>query len=185
MSTEEIILYDSEQAATYKTGLSGWVSRDGRFFGKDEHMARWSGCSHIKCEEGNIYKKGFRKCDPCRARARDERYQALEFEEYTDQIVVCRDHENYFFHPSDLYDHMRDNGLYKMELIVCEPNYAPYIEDYGIDIMPEDQYIDDVHPELANMLAEVNDYIAKNKPILSWAGGKKRTTATLPETINQ
>ena len=37
--TEQIIAYDSAEAASIQT-VSGWVSRAGRFFGNDEHMAR-------------------------------------------------------------------------------------------------------------------------------------------------
>ena len=47
---EKIILQDSPEAATFKTGLSGWVSREGRFWGDNEDSARWEGSTHRKCE---------------------------------------------------------------------------------------------------------------------------------------
>lgn len=50
---EKIIMYDTPAAAMYRTGIEGWVSSDGHFFGKGEraeHLARYSGSTHHKCE---------------------------------------------------------------------------------------------------------------------------------------
>ena len=179
---EKIIMYDSDDAATYREGLSGWVSSEGRFFGKDENLARYSGSTHKRCECGNIHEKAWMKCEACRNKSADERYLALEYREWKGEPVVLRDHESYFFDDGELYDRMVDEGWDTVDVLFCEPNYAPYIEEYAIDLMPEDQYIDDVHPKLADMLAEINDYISKNKPIISWSGGKQRTTIALPES---
>ena len=50
---KEIILDTSDKAATYCTGLTGWVSRDGYYFGdnKDsENMAKYKGSTHRSCK---------------------------------------------------------------------------------------------------------------------------------------
>lgn len=47
---KKIIPYDSPEAASFKT-VTGWVSSDGIFCGNDEHVARYRGCTHIKCNE--------------------------------------------------------------------------------------------------------------------------------------
>ena len=52
MADSKEIRYDSAEAATYKTGLAGWVSCTGNFWGEDEHMARWTGCTHQSCACG-------------------------------------------------------------------------------------------------------------------------------------
>ena len=39
---EKIVTYDSAEAASIQT-VTGWVSRSGRFWGNDEHMARYDG----------------------------------------------------------------------------------------------------------------------------------------------
>jgi hypothetical protein len=38
--SREIIEFDSDEAARYVTNLSGWVSRDGIFFGKEPEVRR-------------------------------------------------------------------------------------------------------------------------------------------------
>jgi len=44
---KEIIKYDSPDSAKYVKNIEGWVSKNGKFFGKDEHIARWDGCTHV------------------------------------------------------------------------------------------------------------------------------------------
>ena len=44
MSETKIVLLEDAEAATLKT-VTGWVSRDGLFFGSDERTARWSGAT--------------------------------------------------------------------------------------------------------------------------------------------
>jgi hypothetical protein len=78
---QEMVLYDSPEAAQFVTGISGWVNRHGMFYGngKDaEDMARWSGCTHKKCECGNIMEKRWTMCDVCRERNSIERYKDRE-----------------------------------------------------------------------------------------------------------
>ncbi len=48
MKTEKIVMMDSDEAASIQT-VTGWVDRHGRFWGKDEHQARWCGATHRKC----------------------------------------------------------------------------------------------------------------------------------------
>ena len=44
---EEVVMIDDPRAATLVT-VTGWRSRDGRFYGDNEHSARWAGCTHVK-----------------------------------------------------------------------------------------------------------------------------------------
>ncbi|KGB00537.1 hypothetical protein DR73_495 [Enterobacteriaceae bacterium ATCC 29904] len=39
---EKVVMMDSPEAASIQT-LTGWVDRQGRYWGKDEHQARWCG----------------------------------------------------------------------------------------------------------------------------------------------
>ena len=41
--TEEIVVYNSPEAATYRTDIKGWVSRNGLYCGQDEDLARYKG----------------------------------------------------------------------------------------------------------------------------------------------
>lgn len=178
---EPTIMYESDEAATFKTGLSGWVSAKGRFYGKNENLARYDGCTHKLCDCGNTMSKGWTKCDDCRAKASDERYEAMPFKEWDDEPLVLFGDDRYFWSIDDLIDYAEDNPEADLQLVICEPNYAPEICDsYGEEYFPEDQYLDDVAPELAKRIADLNEWIAKEKPILSWTGGKYRTTVKLP-----
>src|ERR1700733_3026068 len=85
MSEEKRIMYDSQEAATYRTDIKGWVSKDGLFYGDNpssEHGARWSGCTHMVCECGNVYGKGRVRCDSCQAKITSEKYYALPMIEW-------------------------------------------------------------------------------------------------------
>ena len=52
MSTNKnaIVMYESDEAASIQT-LTGWVDRHGRYWGENEHQARWCGATHRKCAE--------------------------------------------------------------------------------------------------------------------------------------
>jgi hypothetical protein len=67
MEDEKVIMYDSQEAATHRTDISGWVSRDGGFYADNEHLARWAGCTHMTCECGKPYIKGKVRCDECQS----------------------------------------------------------------------------------------------------------------------
>ena len=77
----KIILYDSDEAAKFVTGISGWVDRRGVFFGDShdsEDVARYSGCTHRCCSCGNVMEKYHTKCAVCREREATERYKKRE-----------------------------------------------------------------------------------------------------------
>lgn len=179
---EEIVMYESDEAASYKHNLSGWVSRHGRFLGENEHLARYDGGTHRRCDCGNVMEIGWTKCHECREKRSYELYQSMPFQEWDGEPLVLRDHETYFFSDDDLYNYMVENELTVLDLIVCEPNTAPPIEEYADSLMPEDLYIDDIAPELASKIADLNQYIIEKKPVLSWASGKFRTTVSLPDS---
>lgn len=178
MTEQKTIMYESAEAATFKTGLEGWVSSDGRFWGKDEHIARFAGSTHKKCDCGNVISKSYTLCDVCRDVRSAERYMALEHKEWGGEPLVIYGSDTYFFN-DEIYDYLNDfEGEDAPQLMICEPIIAPYIEEYGIDQLPEDWQIEDADQELANLIANVNEYIGKKKPILSWYQGKFRTTVT-------
>jgi hypothetical protein len=75
---EKVILITDDVAAEYRTDISGWVSRDGIFFGKDERTARWAGCTHVLCGDcGKPTIKGHIYCSDCNYKRIVEKYKAL------------------------------------------------------------------------------------------------------------
>ncbi|MEQ1969482.1 ead/Ea22-like family protein, partial [Xenorhabdus nematophila] len=67
--SKKIVMYDSPEAAQIKI-VTGWVSRDGRFWGDDERMARYCGATHRQCENNPDHPIiGVHDyCDLCRAK---------------------------------------------------------------------------------------------------------------------
>ena len=71
--SKEPIFPESTEAATFMK-VEGWVSRDGRFYGKDERTARWGGATHIYCREcGEPCPKNWLVCEACREKKDKEK----------------------------------------------------------------------------------------------------------------
>lgn len=175
METKEIILDTDEAAASQKT-ITGWVSRNGRFYGKDEQLARYDGCTHKTCECGNPVEKSWIKCPNCRAKKDTERYNAFPFKEWDGKEPICMfDGDKYFFSEEDIEMYLEDNEDLNPEdlrLVICEPNYPHEItEDWWADDLPEDG---EMPKALSDKIDELNKFI-KTMPPLSYSPGKIRT----------
>lgn len=176
MKQEQKIMYDSDQAAQLKT-VTGWMSADGRFFGKDEHMARYCGCTHMLCECGNEMKKGYGKCESCRRKKEQENYLNLPLVEWdgSTPLVIYND-DKYFFDESDIADYCEINEVMPedLRLCICEPNLFTGVDyEMWTDILPED--CDDLPKKLVEGIKVLNKLIGELPPA-SWSQGKKRTT---------
>lgn len=123
MEGKKEIMYDSPEAAQFKTGISGWVSSDGRFWGKDEHMARYIGCTHKLCDCGAKIKVGYSRCEDCRQKVDLEKWAALPYVAWDGKAPICTyDGEHYFFTEGDLIDYLDENKLNGSDvmLVLCE-----------------------------------------------------------------
>lgn len=171
---EKIIMYDSAEAAQQIT-ITGWVSGgDKRFWYKDEHMARWSGCTHLKCECGKIMRKSYTKCDDCRHKLAAERYNALPFKEWNGEPVVEWDGDKYFFNEEDLIEYCEENEIKEIDLLFCiENNWRNIDEDYWADEMP-DNADGELPKELQLALNSLNSVI-NTLPAQSYSPSKIRT----------
>lgn len=173
MREKQTVRYDSDEAATFKTGLSGWVSRDGHFWGDNEHMARWSGCTHTICVCGTAVEKGRVRCDSCQAKEDLEKFLAMEMVEWDGTTPVCTfKDDRFFFSDGDVLDYLADQEHPEDErLVLCVPGRLSYIsEDNWCDDLPEDGELPDA---VAVKLAELNEAI-KNAPTVCWWAGKQR-----------
>jgi hypothetical protein len=179
---EKVILYSSEEAAKIMT-VTGWVSSTGRFWGKDEHMARWEGSTHKTCDCGVITEKGYSKCEKCRLAASIGAYKKMPFKEwnYETPLINYQD-DKFFWNEEDIIEYLEENDLKPedLNLVICEPNYFYKIDsDYWEDILPEDG---DIPKELEELLKKVNEYCETAKPI-SWTEGKYRTEYKLKTEV--
>jgi hypothetical protein len=133
-----MVLYDSPEAATFKTGLEGWVSRDGHLYGADEHLARWSGCTHEKCPNCGTVHEVRSYCKPCRDKEMTEKFATFPVEKWDGDTPLCLfDSDKYFFGEAVLdwlADHPEDVLICK-----CKPGHLSQIdEDNWADDLPED-----------------------------------------------
>jgi len=191
MPEKKLIRYDDPEAATWKTGISGWVDRNGRFFGdgKDaEHMARWSSCTHRICEKcGELYEKnGY--CWPCHRKKMDAKFNAMPVARWDGETPLYSEaNSRFFFDMDEIRDMLEDERddeeaeetLESLRLVICVPCYAREIsEDYFCDSFPDDgegdESLDVIDPELADLVEAVNEYIRKSENPLSWTPGKFR-----------
>jgi hypothetical protein len=173
------VMYASDEAAQ-KVTVTGWRSRAGRFYGDNEHLARWDGCTHQICDCGVEIERGWTKCHVCRQKNRLEKYEAMPFKEWDGEtMLTLHDDDKYFRDEDELMDYceMEEIPLEELHLVICEPQYAHQIcEDYYSDLLPEDMTLDDCYSELAQAIEKVNELIRKKEKPISWSGGKFRTS---------
>lgn len=172
---KEIIVLDTSDEAAKKVTVTGWLSRDGIFWGNDERAARYSGCTHKRCECGNLMERHWLICETCRHKNARKKYMSLPFREWSGEPVCTRDGSNYFFDEDSLAEYCFENDLTEIELLFCEENkWRPVCGDYWSDDMPSDSD-GELPQELQDALDNLNNVI-KNLPAQSYSPGKIRTT---------
>ena len=173
---EEIILEDNPGAAEYRTDIKGWVSRGGLYFGKDEYLARSSGSTHNKCSGCGAIKKKNESCRPCFVKREVEKFNALPKKKWDGEgMIYSMSNDKYFYEIESAEEFADVNGIEisDLMLVICEPDYGSTIaEDYFESSLPEDTSLEDVAPDLAAMIDEINEHIGSEKEILCWWPGE-------------
>ena|ERR1700760_225989 len=175
----KIIMYDTPAAATYKTGIEGWVSSNGQFFGngkRAEELARYAGSTHHKCECGGIARNGLIRCEDCGRKHADKVYKKLPYKEWDYKTPVCLyDVDEYFFDENSLIDYLYDNGLNggDVQLVLCKPMmYRPI----GVETIASDAHEEWRPPkELEERIDQFNDFLTTLPPH-SWEPDNIRTS---------
>jgi len=171
---EELIMFDSDEAAHYRTDLSGWVSRKGCYWGDDERAARYDGCTHRPCEDcGEPAAKSLLVCNKCH-QARDEaRYAAMPKEEWDEDGMIYSNAVDKYFQSWDEIEEYCEEEEADMEslmLIICEPNYLPLIPyDFGCDELTEDGELPDI---VIQAIEDFNKVIKEAGPVSFYPGKK-------------
>lgn len=180
------IHYHSDKAASLQT-VTGWVSRDGRFFGNDEHMARRAGCTHKTCACGRITEKTWTICSTCQEEKRTERYRAMPEGNPGDDMVYSDSGQRYFNDVDDAVDYAAENGcsIADLDLVCCEPAHMKGVDwDLWEDDLPEDRMLSDCAPKaIIDKLEELNTLIRESKTVLSWWPGKERVSDEIVRSL--
>lgn len=174
--TNEIILYNSPKAASIET-VAGWVSIDGRFFGDNEHAARYWGSTHKACKNNPDhppYVKNY-YCEPCADIKRLEKFNAMPVVEWDGKTLLnLLDTETYFDNQDQIdefcFEYKVDPS--ELALVLCEPNSMREVEyDQWSEILHEDV---DLPSEIETALDLLNDAIREHGKAVSWSPGSKR-----------
>lgn len=175
---EPIILNTSDEAAKLTT-VTGWVARDGVFYGNNERTARWAGATHMACKQcGTLHEKMWTLCKGCRDVEAEKRWDAMERKPWDGQTPVClHDGDEYFWDAEQFYDwcHEHDVKPKDVRLVHCDPVYASQVDvDHWCDELPDEDNGGDgcLPPELQQALDEFNAKIAAYDQPLSWIGSK-------------
>jgi hypothetical protein len=176
--SNKVILDTSDEAAKQET-MTLWVSRNGRAY-KEEHMARYDGCTHRSCATegcGGITEKHYLYCILCREKRDRERYLAKPFLSWDGKTpLVLRDSDEYFFDEDAIDEYCEEHDLKKsdLEFEICKPQHARTVDPADIydGDLPDES---DVPDELQKAFDELNKKILEYVEPLSWVAGQYRT----------
>jgi len=166
------IFPESKESAKFVTGISGWVDREGRFYGKDEALARWSGATHKRCDCGEIFDKDS-YCKICARRMLHEKYQnAKKMNWDRETPLYSQKYDEYIFDEQELIDFMEErfeSDADELELFICEPVMLRMISiNYWKDDLTENA---ELSQEIITAVDELNELIKKEDPV-GWRQGK-------------
>jgi hypothetical protein len=171
--SEIVILSDSPEAATLQT-VTGWVSRDGRFFGSDERSARYSGSTHGKCNTcGGVCSKSWLICQACQDSKTVEKWKEAERMPWDGTTPLYSDAYDKYFFDDGAEEFAEDEGvsLEALRLRICRPVYGRLIDtDHFSDELPEDNE-GEVPDVIADAMEKLNEAIKAAGP-LSWVPDK-------------
>lgn len=178
MKTEKIVMMDSDEAASIQT-LTGWVDRQGRFWGNDEYQARWCGATHRKCknkpDEHPIHSThGY--CEVCSRESRQAKLAEMERVTWDGEPLVIFESDQYFFDAESLAEYCCENSVLpsELQLLICEPNYPPEfdIEQHCEEVIPDGG---DYHslPQAVLDAADALNKAIKESEAVSWCGSDK------------
>jgi hypothetical protein len=171
---DKIVMFESNEAAQYKTGLSGWVSSNGHYWGEDERAARYDGCTHRACEDcGQPTEKSWLVCAKCRDIREVKKHTIMPRKEWDEKGMLYSDTADKYFQDWDeVEDYCVDEEttIEKLRLVICEPQYLPLLDagDYGCDELAEDGELPD---KVIEAIDKFNKVIKTTKPI-SWYPGE-------------
>lgn len=173
---DKMILYDSPEAAEIKT-ITGWVSRNNHYWGNDEHMARYDGCTHRKCETCGepIVKNSY--CRPCYDKKEIEKFKNMERKPWDGKAFLYSHALDGFIWSADDLDYLKEeNDMTDADLMLvfCEPRYSPLLDpdDFLEGVLADECCGYDIPEELLSAFNELNQRIKEYGKPLSWIPGK-------------
>ena len=172
LNPKKQIFPDSNEAAEYRTDITGWVSRGGLYFGKDEQAARYAGSTHATCECGKVIpKQGHTLCLDCRENVALENYMTAPRTKWDGETPLYSKKVDKYFFEEDLEEFAYDQEctVADLLLVICEPIYLREIaDDFGCDELSEGG---ELPKDVLEAIEEFNRVIQGVGPV-SWCAGK-------------
>ena len=158
-AADDVILPSDDRAAKLVT-VTGWVSRDGLFFGANERTARWSGSTHAVCSAcGEVCPKHYTKCQGCRDLDSIAKHEARERRIYVSGMLYSHLRDRFFVDLDELleYCEYESVNIADLQVVLCEPIRPRYLDDEDFaDELPEDGSIADSAPKLWELMQQWN-----------------------------
>ncbi len=183
-TTAPIIMYDSPEAATYRTDIKGWVCRNGFFCGDGpgaEHQARWSGATHRECDTCGSINEVRSYCKTCRDKQVREDWLAMPIIEWDGKCMLAiHDDDRFFSDPDEFIEWCEDEGIEPgtVMLVATAGQFLSEVDlDYWQDDLPEDG---DLPNDVADALEALNTVIRAQKEPICWRPVKKRVIVPTP-----
>lgn len=173
---QQVVMYDSDEAAQYRTDICGWVSRLGIYFGDGfgaERAARFHGCTHQRCRDcGVAVEASSLVCQACQDKLDREGYESRQQEPWDGVAAVYSEKlDRYYDSPESAFDDLEDGMTAEdLRLLICTPNYVSELEpDYCCDEMADDGYLPGA---VLKAMEDFNAAVAG--VVISWSPGDKR-----------
>lgn len=172
-----------EQAAERQTGIEGWCCKTcHRFWGDDEHMARWCCAKDLPCECGKRIIGSWTKCQTCRDAADDAKWLARPEAAWDGSFpLAIWDDDKFFWEVDELWDWLADHDdadfdPLDLKWTTAVPSKIRTVElaDIVSDYLDEDDQTD-----FSEIDKIINDWIAANVTTLYHATGKRISRASL------
>ena len=173
---QDFIFPESTESAKFVEDISGWVDRNGLFFGKEEMAARYSGATHVRCTGcGNAISKNS-YCNDCNEKKYTRQYLNAPRQEWDGKTPLYSETRDQWYSniddlADDAYCFAEENGYLidgdydhifvfdKMRLYLGTPTKLSNVDqDYWCDDLAEDQ---DLPGEILDALDALNEAIDK------------------------
>ncbi len=175
---KQVVMRDSPEAASYRTDIKGWVSRDGFFYGDgdtNEATARYAGCTHVACNRcGAPVEKRWLACDGCRDLMDLECFEKMPKADWDgESMLYSKARDTYYNGLEDALDALEEGqALADLLLVICTPNRGSLLTDeYFADEFPEYGDSSSLPDEVWAAMEAFNAAVQAMRP-LSWSPGK-------------
>lgn len=175
-----------EDNAEQSAAISGWVCKScRRFWGEDEHMARYCCATTLPCECGRRITKGWTKCDACRDKMDRERFGQMEAKPYDGSPVVQFRGDEYFFDQDALADWFADHDGHPEDIMLVfaelkRPNWRTSVSEILADDVPHE-----IEWDTSEIDKQIDAWVNENAPDVYWPSRVRVDNESLRELWNE